>query len=179
MQFKQELSGHKNTKIFALNYFAHKILENNEVCHELGDQCLSDDDKVLIDDKSINITTNWYNDDRLKPYLVYHDVNLGSLIELELFQYLLSIYRKAVSIIKIVEKENPKTVIASTNINEFLETFCKEKNIKTILLQKQKTDSMYFDIVNIKYNLGPFPISVALSRNNYLRLKNKIGRAHV
>lgn len=172
IQFKQELSGHKNTKIFALNYFAHKILENNEVCHELGDQCLSDDDKVLIDDKSINITTNWYNDHRLKPYLVYHDVNLGSLIELELFQYLLSIYRKAVSIIKIVEKENPKTVIASTNINEFLETFCKEKNIKTILLQKQKTDSMYFDVVNIKYNLGPFPISVALSRNNYLRLKN-------
>ncbi len=166
------MTRHKNVKIFSLNYFAHKILEKNSLSHELGDQYLTKEDKVLIDDKSIDITTNWYNQDLLKPFLVYQGVNLGSLIELELFQYLLSIYRKVVSIIRIIEKENPKIIIASANINEFLKTVCDIKNIKIILLQRLKTDSMYFDIVNVKYNIGPIPISIKLSRNNYFKIKN-------
>ena len=172
IKFKEELIQHKNVKILPLNYFSHKILEKNNLSHTLGDQYLSIEDKSLIDDKSIDITTNWYNHDLLKPFLMYHGINLGSLIELELFQYLLSIYRKIVSVIRIIEKENPKIIIASTNINEFIKFICNTKKIKIILLQNIKTDSMYFDTINIKYNLGPIPISVKLSRKNYLKIKN-------
>ena len=172
IKFKEELIQHKNVKILSLNYFSHKILEKNNLSHELGDQYLTREDISLIDDKSTDITTNWYNHDLLKPFLIYHGINLGSLIELELFQYLLSIYRKTVSIVRIIEKESPKIIIASTNINEFIKDICSTKNIKIILLQNPKTDSMYFDTINIKYNLGLIPISITLSRNNYLKIKN-------
>ena len=172
IKFKEELIQNKNVKILSLNYFSHKNLEKNNLSHELGDQYLTREDISLIDDKSTDITTNWYNHDLLKPFLIYHGINLGSLIELELFQYLLSIYRKTVSIVRIIEKESPKIIIASTNINEFIKDICSTKNIKIILLQNPKTDSMYFDTINIKYNLGLIPISITLSRNNYLKIKN-------
>lgn len=172
IKLKEETIRHKTVQTFALNYFAHRTLEKNGLEHELGDQYLTKEDKTFIDDKSIDITTNWYNQDSLKPFLMYQGVNLGSLIELELFHYILSVYIKAISIFRIIEKENPKTIITSTNVDEFVKTICNTKNIKIISLQKPKTDSMYFDTINVKYNIGPIPISIKLSKNNYLKIKN-------
>ncbi len=172
IKLKEEITRHKTVRTFALNYFAHKTLEKNGLDHDLGDQYLTKEDKTFIDDKSIDITTNWYNQDLLKPFLMYRGVNLGSLIELELFHYILSIYIKAISIFRIIEKESPKTIITSTNVDEFVRTICNAKNIKIISLQKPKTDSMYFDTINVKCNIGPIPISIKLSKNNYLKIKN-------
>jgi len=172
IKFKEELIQHKDVKILSLNYFSHKILEKNKLSHTLGDLYLSMEDKSLIDDKSIDITTHWYNQDLLKPFLIYHEINLGSLIELELSQYLLSVYKKTISAIRIIEKENPKIIIVSTSINPFLKSLCNTKKLKIILLENLKTDSMYFDTINVKYNIGSIPISVKFSRKNYLKMKN-------
>jgi len=172
IKFKEELTHHKDVKILSLDYFSYKILEKNKLSHTLGDQYLSIEDKSLIDDKSIDIATQWYNQDFLKPFLMYHGINLGSLIELELFQYILSVYKKTLSVIRIIEKENPKIIIASTSINKFLESLCNTKKLKIILLENLKTDSMYFNTINVKYNLGSIPISIKFSRKNYLKIKN-------
>lgn len=35
---------------------------------------------------------------------------------------------------------------------------------------------MYFDTINIKYNIGPIPISIKISKDNYLKIKNIFDR---
>ena len=79
IKLKEETIRHKTVQTFALNYFAHKTLEKNGLEHELGDQYLTKEDKTFIDDKSIDITTNWYKQDLLKPFLMYRGVNLGKI----------------------------------------------------------------------------------------------------
>lgn len=97
IKLKEELFLLNTVQIFALNYFGHKTLEKMGLDHEMGDQRLTKEDKTFIDDKSIDITTNWYNHDSLKPFLMYQGINLGSLIESAFSLCFINLYKSNLS----------------------------------------------------------------------------------
>src|SRR6267143_2820699 len=97
---KKEKSIHTDSKIFALNYIAHKDLEENQIPHEIGEYYLTLEDRKNIDDMVINTTLNWSIHNSIKDLLTFDEINLASLIEMELLVYFEQVYGNAVTISK-------------------------------------------------------------------------------
>jgi hypothetical protein len=163
-----------DSKIFSLNYFTHQKLFKNSIEHEIGDNYLTNIDKKIIDTRTIDTASNWYLNQNFKNFLMFDGINLASLIEMELFDYFSKIYKTTLTIIRIIEKEKPITLVDLTDFNDLTEKICNQKKINYFKIHKIKHTSTYFDKINIKYNLGPFPLSITISNNNYKKIKNFI-----
>ena len=161
----------QDAKVFSLNYSTHKILTKQRIEHKIGEDYLTDEDKNNIDTHSINATINWSNNNKISSYLSFDGINLSNLIELELSQYFMPIYRSATIITRIIEKEKPDLIISSTYLNDFVERICKTKKIQINMIRKIKQPSLQYDKINIKFNLGTIPISLTISRKTYLKIK--------
>ena len=162
----------KNFEIYSINYNTHKQLLKKNIPHKIAEKFLDLNDRKGIDELAINATINWYQIKSFEKYLIYDSINLGSLLEQELFQYFVSIYNKSIISKKIIEILNPEKVGCYTEINDFIQEICKNKNIELIVYEKPKSQSLAFDQINIKYNLFNFPLSFKISRKQFLSLKN-------
>lgn len=90
--YEKIINEYPEYKIYCLSYFSHKSLQKNNISHEIGELLLSENDKNIIDQMTLNSTINWYNHEHIQQYLLFENINLGSLIELELLHYFLSLY---------------------------------------------------------------------------------------
>ena len=126
----------KNVQIYSLNYSTHKILVKNRINHKIGEDLLDVTDHTKINKEFIDTTINWYNLDYIRQKFNFNGINLANLIELELSQYFMPIYKSVYVIKKIIEKEKPSKVISYTYLNDFVERLCNAKNIQTILINQ-------------------------------------------
>jgi hypothetical protein len=173
-EIKKIILQHNDLKIFSLNYLTHRILNDNNISHEIGEDSLSIAEHKMIDDKTINATTTWWNHESVRDYLIFEAINLPDLIEMEFFQYLSPIYRSAFTISKIIDGEKPDKVISVTNLNNFVLSVCKSKKIEVLSYEQTKEPVLIHDNINIKYNLGPIPISITISRTKYFLIKQLV-----
>ena len=171
-KLKDLISSHPDSRIFSLNYFSHNILTKNSIAHEIGDDCLTRTDKNIIDNKTIETASNWYLQSHIEKYLIFDGINLANIIEMEMFDYVSKIYKTALTIIRIIENEKPKTIVDVTDFHDLIQIICKQNNIDLITSHEIKQSSTYFDKINIKYNVGTLPLSITISKNQYKRLKN-------
>ena len=163
-----------DSKIFSLNYFTHNKLIKNSIEHEIGDNYLTNIDKNIIDTQTIETTSNWYLDNNFKNSLMFDGINLASLIEMELFDYFSKVYKTVLTIIRIIEKEKPTTLVDMTDYSDLIQNLCDQKKIDYIQIHDIRHASPYFDKINIKYNVGPIPLSVTISKNNYQKIKDSV-----
>lgn len=171
-KLKDLISSHPDSRIFSLNYFSHNILTKNSITHEVGDDCLTRTDKNIIDNKTIETASNWYLQSHIEKHLIFDGINLANIIEMEMFDYVSKIYKTALTIIRIIENEKPKTIVDVTDFHDLIQKICKQNNIDLITSHEIKQSSAYFDKINIKYNVGSLPLSITISKNQYKRLKN-------
>ena len=161
-----------NKKIISLDYRTHKILDKHKISHEISDSYLTQTERKTVDDYSVKITSEWYDEEKIKKFLTYRDVNLGSLIEMEVWQYLTPIFKSALEIQKIIEKETPQKIFTYSTMNDYISKICKKHTLDLIILEQCIEPSLHYDIINVKYNIGKIPISFNLSRKNFLYIKN-------
>ena len=169
---KNQLEDYPNLRIFTLDYSTHKILEKNRIIHEFGENFLNIDDKKSIDEMAVKATLNWWKTEEIKKLVTVEKIIIPEFIEMELFQYFLSIFKNAKMILKIINDVKPNKVIAFTNLNLFLESICKNMNIKFNIFLNSEAISLHYDKINIKYNLGTIPLSITISRQRYKMIKN-------
>ena len=169
---KKQLSNNPNLKVFTLNYNTHRLLEKNNINHKIGEYYLTNDDKKLINQLATDITLNWWKNEEIRRILTVDNITIPEFIEMELFQYILSIFKSAKTILKIIQDISPNEILSVTNINPFLKLICDEKNIKFQNLSDGKISSLHYDRINIKYNVGPIPLSITTSRTKYKKIKN-------
>ncbi len=160
------------TKIFSLNYLSHKMLEKQNIDHEIGDQLLSDSDFSMIDSFTNNLTKNWFLNNDIQDKLKFESINLGSLIQPEFYQYLLDFVSQIVQVTKILENRTYDNVIAFTKINHFISELCNKNNISCRLIQSNHSTQLSLDNYKLKFNLFNIPLSIKISRKNYLKIKN-------
>jgi len=171
-QLNKIILQYPNSKIFSLNYFTHNKLFKNSIEHEIGENHLTSNDKKIIDTQTIDITSNWHLHQNFKNFLMFDGINLANLIEMELFDYFSKVYKTVLTIIRIIENENPITLVDMTDFGDLIQQICNQEKIKYIKIHEIKHTSTYFDKINIKYNLGSFPLSITISKNNYKKIKN-------
>lgn len=169
---KEYFSKYPSAKIFSLNYLSHQRLKKENISHEIGENILHENDFSEINNLAKNASITWHQNDEIKNFLEFQRINLGQLIEMEFYQYLLPLFLNALNIERILSLKNPKFVIFSTDLNEFVEEICDKKKIKFISIPKQQNTTLVLDNLNIKMNLGKLPISLKISRKNFLFFKN-------
>lgn len=170
-KIKNDLITYDNCKLYALNYQSHKILKENDLEHEIAENLLSIEDRKKIDDDSIHTTASWYDDQSIKKLLNFEEINLGSLIEMELLVFLVNAFGNAKMIDTIIEKESPERIISYTTINDYVERICNQKNIHIISIPPQQLSSLQSDKLNIKFNFGSHPFSINISRKTFLKMR--------
>lgn len=169
---KDHLLKFPDAKIFSLDYFSHEMLQKQKIDHQIGDQFLSDADFSLIDNFSNNLTKNWFLNNDVQEKLKFESINLGGLIQPEFYQFLLDHVSQMVQVNKILKNKDYDNVIAFTKINHFISEVCKSNNIPCKSIKSDRSTQLALDNFELKFNLSKIPLSLKISRENYLKIKN-------
>src|SRR3989344_9304827 len=159
--------------VVSFDYHSHKSLNDNNIKHKLVEEYFSEDDKYEIDQLSLKFATSWYKDEKIKKYLEFEGLNLGSLLELEMPSYFFTILKRITGIKKIIEEENPNKII-SYSLKKYTEQVCKDRNIETDFFEKNIPTGLFFDKIIIPLNLGLMTKTIKISRKNYFKIKKII-----
>jgi len=161
-------------KIYALDYYAHEELSRNLIVHDLADEILTENMQNEIFDKAVSLY-NWHE---LIPNSSEFDINglncLSMVDTLELHSFFVNFLYDFIICKKIIEKINPKKIIVSHSLKNPILSLNQKHNFEYEILKSGNIDSMVYDKIEIKLNLGKFPISLKLSRKKYMILKKFI-----
>ena len=158
------------TKIISFDYEAHKKLEGLGIKHFFVEEYITEKDEINIDSKTVELTTEWYLHSELIKFLKYNEMNIGSLLEIELIWYFFEYLRRIIGIIRIIEKEKPKKIYG-VFLSDCIESVCKDKTIEIIKHKSKKKIELFFDSVEIPIGIRGRVISFKVSRKNFLRIK--------
>lgn len=170
-KIKSYISKYPDAEIFSLNFKSHEKLSKEKISHEIAENFLNDEDYIQINDMAKNTSINWYKNNEIEPFLMFDDINLGNLLEMEFFQYFLPIFTNAIVIEYIIKNNNFDQIISATEINPFVEQICSNNKIKCQVIDKKQKSSLVLDNLNIKINLGKIPFSFKISRKQFLFVK--------
>jgi len=159
--------------VVSFDYFSHRSLNDNNIKHRLVEEYFSEEDKFEIDQLSLKFGTSWYKDEKIKKYLEFEELNLGSLLELEMPSYFFTVLKRIIGIKNVIEKENPNKII-SYSLKKYIEQVCINKNIKTEFFEKIIPTELFFDQITIPLNLGLMTKNIKISRKNYFKIKKII-----
>ena len=158
--------------IISFDYFSHKALNRLNIPHYTIDNFLTDDDYSFIDFKSIDISQKWYKDKELQNYLTYDSINLGWLLEFELYFFLLEKIKFLYVLDIISKKENFDKIFLTKNLLNFSKIIFKEIPVEIISSSIDDKQKFRTDSFSIKTKIGPFPIIFNLKRNHFFFLRN-------
>ena len=168
-KFNDEFVKNPSAKIFALDYESHIYLEENQIQHKIGDNLLSEDDLLRIDDQTLNFIQNWIPEKFQKKFLL-NNIFLPDLIEHELFSYLLTIFTSAIIIKKIVTNEKPSQIIDFTQFNEYTGTLITS-NEKIQKIPPNTEKAFYHDKIHVSFSVMKIPINLKISRKTFHNIK--------
>ncbi len=124
-----------------------------------------------IELKVMKIILEWYNQKEIKNYLLVNEINLGFLVELELYSFLLDIVKNIKIIEKIILHEKPDKLIGLGNVNH-LEFIAKKFNLTYEIKNKKNVSSEFgMDKFHIRYDIFNHPIGITLSHHKYISLR--------
>lgn len=171
---KNKILNFKNQKIISFNYDVHNYLETEKISHTNSDEYLSKNERIELYDKAISLY-NWYDKNSAFEELKFEGINLLSLIDAgEFHQFILEKMIKFMTMIRIIQKENPKRIFLTTNFLDALPSIINEKNIELIELKTNSHDVFYWNKITFKFNFLSRTFSISLSRNRYTLIKNYI-----
>ena len=161
--------------VVCFDYESHEKLSIKNLKHNKLDDYLSNVDEEHIDQKAVELTTNWYKDNTVKKYLEYDGINLGKLLEIELIWYFFEYTKRIGGIIKILEKEKPDEIVVSF-LGNCVEAVCQNSKIKIQKFPSKITSSLFFDNIEIPIKINGKIIPIKISRKNFLRIRNILSK---
>ena len=158
------------TKIISFDYEAHKKLEGLGIKHFFVEEYITEKDEINIDNKTVELTTGWYLHSELIKSLKYNEMNIGSLLEIELIWYFFEFLKRTIGMIRVIEKEKPKKIFGAF-LSGCIESVCKDKTIEIIKHKSKKKTELFFDSIEIPIGIRGRIISIKVSRKNFSRIK--------
>ena len=160
----------EDTKVFSFNLKVHRELQYRKIKHEIADDLLNQEERLQLFDKGLEFLS-WYSkipSDNLE----FEGVNLLKLFDShEFHSYLMPNLVNFIIIKRVVEKEKPTKITATSTFSDMVQSIIKGSNIETEFFQNKIEKKLLWDRITIKYNIGKIPISFNLSKHNYLRIK--------
>lgn len=169
-----KFSNNNKTKIICFEVEDHKILSERHIPHEIIENYIDYNDRKSVEQLALEKALGWYTQEATSEFLQIKNINLGWLLEVEIYQYLLQTMRNFIGIIKIIEKEKPSKVFASENLSSMIKSINSEKQIDIFLYSKKEQSDFYFDRVEIPIKIGNKQLMFKTSRDFALKTKKFI-----
>ena len=155
-----KISRSKKQLVISCDYESHKKLKLKEIEHVPIEDYFLDNDKKLLDEKTLEFSLMWYKELDNNQELVVNKICLGKLLEMEIMDYFCKILKKVIGITNLIEKEKPKKIIGYS-LYPFLTNICKEKKIELVGEYVDIESSLFYDTIEL-----PFGIS----KNNRIKI---------
>ena len=110
------IRNNKNSLIIATDFESFTILKENKIEQVPYDEFLTTNEMSKIQELSYELS-NWYSEEQLSNYLLYNDVNLGSLLQSEIINILVNFLKNFFTIYKISLKYDNSQFFCSKNSN--------------------------------------------------------------
>lgn len=160
-----------NSQVYALDYYSHKQLTDLNIKHDILDSNLTENDLHEINDTILDISTKWYLDPDVNAKLLFENINLGWLLEQELYPSLIQIIIIFFSLIKIRNQLNPNFIFVSNSLLKLTSSLFSNDLIKPLEDENLEKENWNFDSFSLKYNFGRFPITLRIPRNIFFQLR--------
>ena len=152
---KIKVNEYKNSKIVSFDFNTHKLLSENGIAHNKIEDYLDNSDYQKIDDSVVSLSVNWYKKKNLEPYLEYRNINLGSLLEIEMPSFFFPIMKKFYGVLRLYEKDKPSMIVASITISNIVKTISNEVHVNTFEKIKKVLDRSVLSMIQYPYSDTP------------------------
>ena len=98
-------------------------------------------------------------------------MNLGWLLENELYGYFLEVIKNFISLKKIIKDEKPKKIVSIDSLCDMSKEISKKTEIEIIEYTKTEHGDLAFDKIMIPFNFGKSVHNIQVSRKNAIRKK--------
>ena len=159
----------KNIKRITFDFSSHKLLTQNNISHSILENYVSEDEKIIIDNFSVELTSNWHKLEIFKKCLEINDVNIGFMLEFELHPYFFNIVKKFFGILNILKQERPKKIFCSS-LGNFLKNLIDEKT-QLIIVPSENTDKLFYDSIELQLPYISKIGTINLSRKKFNQIK--------
>jgi hypothetical protein len=157
-----------NFKIISFDISSHNLLDSQKINHELVEDYL-ENDNFFINDVSMNFCQNWYKQNFSQEF-VYDDLHLGSMIELEMNSFFLKQLKKIIGIKNILDKEKPKSIIATDSLLKICAFFDPNNYLIKSKLPVISKNSLSYDKVFLPIKIGNKSITLSLPRSTVTKI---------
>lgn len=162
----------KDSLVVSLDYESHKQLEDLKIKHVPFENYLNKNDFKMIDATTFKINTSWHKNKKIQDSLVFNEINFGWLLEQELYFFLLKTITNFTSLIKIKhEEKNLKKIFISEELLDMAKIVFSGCEIDILENKNPETQHFGFDQYVIKYNIGPFPLTIRIPRKYFFILQ--------
>jgi hypothetical protein len=158
------------TKIISFDFESHIALNKYGLKHIFVEEYLSKKDEELIDNKTVELTVGWYKHPEIEKLLKINEINLGSLLQIELIWYFFQCLKRSLGIKRVVEKENPKKIFSSF-LNKYVSELCENSDVKLYKQKSTKNSSLFFDSIEISIQIRGKIIPLKISRKKFMKIK--------
>ena len=167
-----------STQIISCDILSHEKLLKMNIVHQMIEHYIEKNDQNLIDRLVIDSSHEWYSQEGIAELLEFENMNLGSLLELEIGPYFLQTIKNFIGVKRVIEKENPSNIVCSNSLSMIVKIFTIDKNIKINSYDTSNAassyDSMVYDRIQISFNIGKKLFSVWVSRKFALKIKTTL-----
>lgn len=164
----------RQTKVISCDIFSHETLSQMGIDHQMIENYMHENDQNLIDKLIIDKSHEWYRQEGITELLEFENMNLGSLLELEIGPYFLQTMKNFIGVKRVIDQENPSIVISSTSLSVMVKIFTVGKNIIIESYSLPNTTSLTYNRVQISFNIGKKLFSIWVSRKLALKIKNTL-----
>ena len=164
----------RQTKVISCDIFSHETLSQMGIDHQMIENYMHENDQNLIDKLIIDKSHEWYRQEGITELLEFENMNLGSLLELEIGPYFLQTMKNFIGVKRVIDQENPSIVISSTSLSVMVKIFTVGKNIIIESYSLPNTTSLTYNRVQISYNIGKKLFSIWVSRKLAFKIKNTL-----
>ena len=166
-----DLKKNQEFKIIATNYSSYEILKKNNITCILSDIFLTKDERTLIQKTAFDLS-NWHDESDAKKFLMYKDVNLGSLIQSEFINILVNFLKSFFELYKISLTNKNANFFCSGINYKILKLF--SSNVRILSQSDASVDFSPLDSLKIGFKIGTDTknIELKLSKNVYSKLKS-------
>ncbi len=161
------------TSIYSMNFKVHQYLESLSIPHKIAEDVLNETDLNLIFDKTVS-SYRWYDHHLISQKLQFNDKNiLGMMDDAEFHTFLIIKLYEIRIIQKILKNKVPTKIYANKEIINFIKKIINTKT-EFVEIKTPIKETMVYNKIEIKFNLGTIPFSFKISRNYYLKIKSII-----
>ena len=161
------------TSIYSMNFKVHQYLESLSIPHKIAEDILDETDLNLIFDKTVS-SYRWYDHHLISQKLQFNDRNiLGMMDDAEFHTFLIIKLYEIRIIQKILKNKVVNKIYANKEIINFIKKIINTKT-EFVEIKTSIKETMVYNKIEIKFNLGTIPFSFKISRNYYLKIKSII-----